>query len=388
MYSLNIKETISDNNSDYAIKRFRLGALTVDRPMKVTDARHITESLFSDFQLDKKTTILESSKEFRVSDINHIMALQSSKDLKEKLNYKEWFREYPFVLSSTLAFNPFNHFQNLDEITGYLDYHYIYSNPFVLAPSIRIPDISKKKEQIDVNQYIQYLDHVIEILSYKNKKPIFVPIPLRYDIQSLGKLAEYCLKKELFCIWFDFDRTAMSKANIARIRYFLRIFNLQERIDDLVIYSTNLTRALQYNMRDSKNPASDVLASLVGSTFIGVNREPQRFGSDPKKKKEQLLKHKARIFDVDNYYYITIEKSSLADEIKRRTIKKKFNINLNSGFLDYEFNSQAKYFLENQSLRPYLAKKAMLKHYTDGRLLDSFFGFQSNLKREFRSIFG
>jgi hypothetical protein len=43
-----------------------------------------------------------------------------------------------------------------------------------------------------------------------------------------------------------------------------------------VVYSTNLKREIISNIKFDQSPASDVLSSLVGANFVGINREPQR----------------------------------------------------------------------------------------------------------------
>ncbi|MGQ9722389.1 MAG: hypothetical protein ACUVXA_13820 [Candidatus Jordarchaeum sp.] len=41
--NIEIKETITDKNSEFNVKRFRVGTLEIDRPTKVIDAKNITK---------------------------------------------------------------------------------------------------------------------------------------------------------------------------------------------------------------------------------------------------------------------------------------------------------------------------------------------------------
>ena len=44
--NIEVKEAITDRNSEFNVKRFRIGTLEIDRPTKVIDAKKLTKELF------------------------------------------------------------------------------------------------------------------------------------------------------------------------------------------------------------------------------------------------------------------------------------------------------------------------------------------------------
>ncbi|RLI78732.1 hypothetical protein DRP05_06205 [Archaeoglobales archaeon] len=299
------------------------------------------------------------------------------KTLKRRFGFYEWASKYPLIISLTFQFNPYKEFKKIKAISGYFEYYYKFSDPILLVPNvkpIRIDRETRRKEKIiDLDGYKKFVDEVFQLLNYRNKKPIFVPVSLKFGINDIKSLANHYLKKEYFNIWFDFEGSAITKTKIARIRAFFREFDENDRLEDIVVYTTNIKREIISNIKREKSPASDVLASLIGSNLIGTNREPQRPTGPPlsAEELERLKKHKARLFDPKSYYYYRIDVMKVQEP--QILMKKEYNAIVNSILLDNEFISQNNHFLENMTVKDYVVEKEMIKEYKNGELLKDLF---------------
>jgi hypothetical protein len=313
------------------------------------------------------------------------LAERNEKKIKNFFCFKKWFSDYGFIAATTLQFNPFSEV-GMKRMMGYLRYLYEYSKPFVLIPNIKIERTYKEKGKtkkvniINLDTYIRFVDTAIEILNKRNDKPLFAPISLRFGMEEILRLIRHYLKKEYLCIWFDFEGFPVSEARIARIRALLNEVEEDERLNDVVIYATNIRRELVSNRKDVKSPASDVLTTLVGANLIGINRDPRR-PSEPSVKLDpkDLLEHKARIFDRESYYYIKVTNYFRDKNEVAKFLDVNYNIVENSKRLDNEFGTQTEVFLENLSIKDYISRKTMLKEYKDGDLLTHLFPPETRL---------
>jgi hypothetical protein len=253
------------------------------------------------------------------------------------------------------------------------------SDPILLIPNIKIekydPKTRKKILIISCDKYLKFVNDAYHILDYKNKKPLFVPVSLKLGINDIKTLAKEYIKKEYFNIWFDFEGSAITKPKIARIRAFLRVFDENDRIKEIIVHSTNIKREIISNLKSEKSPSSDILASVIGSNLIGVNREPPRRISTPLSKEEvaELRKHKARVFDPSTYYYWKVESSSYDAEKRRQLMNLRYNILFNSKLIDEELISQKEYFLKERTIKEYISQKPMIKEYKKGELIKDLF---------------
>jgi hypothetical protein len=377
--NIEIKETITDRTSEFSVKKFRIGTLEIDRPTKVIDAKKITKELFKEEKNLFQTILLENSKLVDLKSINRIVSETEDKQIKRLFGFEKWFSEYPHLISPTFVFNPYKEFESLEKISGYFEYYYIFSDPILLVPNIKIEKYdlktNKKNIVITIDKYLKFVNEACHILDYKNKKPIFVPVSLKLGINDIKRLAKEYIKSEYFNIWFDFEGSAITKPKIARIRAFLKEFDKNGRINDIIVYSTNIKREIISNIKSEKSPSSDILASLIGSNLIGVNREPPRPTIPPLSREErvELKKHKARIFDPSIYYYLKVEASNYDIKKRNQLMNERYNSLFNSKLLDDEFISQTEYFLKESSIKRYITKKSMIKDYKKGRLIKDLF---------------
>lgn len=370
--NIDVKESIYDEKSDFNIKKFKIGSVRIDRPIKTINAKVVKKDDIERIIKNFSTPIFEYSKVVNLKAINNILRETNDIKIKKFFGFKTWMVKYPYIFTHTFTFNPYVEFENVDDISGYFYYYYDFSDPILLIPNIKIERydmVTKKKIPIiSIDDYIKFVNDVYRLLDYKNKKPIFVPVSLRFGMNDIKKLAKYYIKNDFLCVWFDFEGSAITKPKISRIRAFVREYERVERLDNLVIYSTNIKREIISNLKSEKTPASDVLTSLTGSNLVGVNREPPRpIGITlSNEERKELRKHKARVFDRSTYYYTKVAKynSHAYDLLMRQS----YNILFNSQLLDTEFRTQTEHLLETGELEEYITKKQMIKEYKRGEL--------------------
>jgi len=322
--------------------------------------------------------------------------------------------QYPHALSLTFDFNPYSQYRKIDDISGFFNYYYEFSDTVLLVPNIKIEKYeltidSRTQEKkgksvpiMTVDTYLQFVDDAYHILDEKNHKPIFVPLSLRLSINDIKRIAEEYVKNEFFNIWIDFEGTATTiRAKRAKIREFLSQIKKLERLNEIVVYCTNVKREIISNPIVGESPSSDVLTSVIGANLIGVNREPRRFGEptdktlpveeqqklkdEQKKKTLELKQHKARIFNPTSYYYRKVTEMELGTTDYTNFMNEKYNILHNALFLDFEFKSQTEYFLENgnHSIEKYITDKPMIKQYLKGELVKTLFNVETKVTEWF-----
>jgi|LJSS01.1.fsa_nt_gb hypothetical protein len=368
--SIDIIECIEDRESWFNIKRMRIGNLIINRPIKAIDIRqqYFNNKIFNEFQrkYNQQFIIYEFSKNIRnIRDINKI--LDSSDDYSIGKFFRPIKSDNLNITIFTFNFNPYSYINNTKDISGFFDYYYQYSD-ILFIPNIKISryNIEKRKQEniIDLKGYLRFVDEIYNILNYKNRKPIFVPISLRFSETKIKELIEYYIKNNYYLYWFDFEGKALNEVTIGKIRYINRLFNEHKLFKNCIYYFTNIKREIISNPKVNKSPASDILATLVGANILGVNKEPIRPIEQIENKltKEELLKHKARIFDASTYYYIRQDNNQY--------LNPQFNVIQNTILLDKELNTQANHFINNQQITSMLKNKQMLQEYKDGKLLE------------------
>jgi hypothetical protein len=391
-----IKESITDKESNFNIKIFKLGGLNIDAPTKVIDSKKVNYDFFKTQENEFKNILFETSKKLSNSSIQNVISSKSDAIIKQAFGYLNWIDNYENLISLTLDFNPFSEYSNLDEdLSGFFDYYYEFSKTALLVPNIKATQniyrvdtknrFQKIGEQplININQYLDFVDDIYRLLGFKNKKPIFVPLSLKFDIGDTAQLAKEYLKRDYFNIWIDFEgATATNKTKLAKIRSFLREVDNQKRSDDIIIHSTNIRREITSNIKNTRSPASDVLTSLSGANVIGVNREPAFPQENPPPYEElmRIREHKARIFENETYYYKKIENpDNLANLKLKPLLNPNNNAVYNANLLNQEFVNQSNEFLERQSIKEYISNKKMLLEYKDGDLINTLF-FNKSIK--------
>lgn len=405
-----VKEAIFDKTSDFNVKRFKLGNIDIERPTKILDAKKINKPLFEEEKQHLTNVLFETSKIIEAESIAKLLHQSNTSRVRDWFGLKEWIIQYPHTLSLTFDFNPYTHYQKIDDLSGFFNYYYEFSDTVLLVPNVKIEkyerttDFETKKIKgksvpiMAVDKYMQYVDEAYHILDEKNHKPIFVPLSLRLSIDDIKQVAEEYVKKEFYNIWIDFEGSATTiRARRARIREFLLHMKKLGRLDEIVIYSTNIKREIISNPIVGESPSSDVLTSVIGANLIGVNREPRGFGEpidktlpmeeqqklkdEQKKKIFEMKEHKARVFNPSSYYYCKVKEMGFNDSDYANFMNEKYNILHNALLLDSEFKSQTEYFLGkgNHSIEKYITDKPMIKQYQKGELAKTLFNVEKKV---------
>ncbi|MDI3475371.1 MAG: hypothetical protein PWQ79_1919 [Thermococcaceae archaeon] len=386
--ALNIKEAILDKNSEFNIKRFTFGRINVDRPIKVLNVNNITQKTVEEQRraLEEYTLFYEISSTLKESTVNALLDEDEDGKITRLLRYKRWAS--PLILAYTLSFNPLRPqiLDDLKDLSGFLSYYYAYSSVALLVPnmkvkkSIRVGEDENGKPKYkpiriaNLEDYITYVDWSVEKLDSKNTKPIFVPVSLKFGMRDLIKLAEHYIKKEYFNIWIDFESGLPSPQNIGKIRQFLEVFREKGRLEDIVVYATNINREFESSPQLPLTPGTDPVTTLTGANLVGGNKGKGMPGDNlPKPTKPgELLEYKARLFDPDTYYYLH-PKLINDPTLQEILLMKEYNIMLNTLRINAELINQTEYFLDNQEIQPYAEQKQMLKEYREGDLLKALF---------------
>lgn len=388
---INVKEAVFDKHSFFNVKKFRLGTLHIERPVRTIDVSKTSSSYIP----ETIHPLYEISKNLRRGTVTRIIDSVDPNIFRKAIGIPQYLDEKEHFISLTFEFNPLKELgesikDSLTILNNFFMYYYTYSPSVLLVPNVKITRTiveGRRKKQIDImksDEYLKYVDESVEMLSYRNKKPIFVPLSLRFSIGSIGKIASHYARKGYTNIWIDFEGNSVSKGRIARIRKFLQVMESAELLNELVITATNVRREITTNINRGYTPASDILVSVTGANIIGVNKEPKRVVEGIMRlSKEELRKHKARVFDKETYYYFKASEASWLPEEERQALlnNPKYNVAKNIELTDIELNMQAKEFLAEQNLKDYLSQKNMLREYKGGELLATLFSMRITSKK-------
>jgi len=385
---IEVKEVIRDNYSLFNIKRFKFDNLSIERPTRVIDSKntrreHIS-SLFEDRPIIFEKSIFVNLKRFC-----RVVNALGSKKVTDHFGFPSFEKNYPRYISVTLTFNPIKDFKSpktaKEYLEGYLFYYKHYSTSVLLVPNIKIYRYRGQGNKVSkeviatADEFIDLVDTMYDILDYRDNKPIFVPLSLRFSMNDIIKLAKHYVKKEYFNVWIDFEGGAVTEDRIARIQKFMHIFDESGLFDNLVVIATNIRREIISNIKKDYTPASDALASLIGANIIGVNREPLRpVEGQLVIERSKLHEHKARIFDHKNYYYFkAIIANWLDPEIRFKVLDDvKTNVAFNTRLVDEEFCRQAGSLLKDGSVKDHIYSKQMLQEYKQGLLLKALLNIE------------
>ena len=377
--NVEVKESIVDKRSLFNIKRFRIGDLDIERPIRTVDARIVEgrAGLLEEVKKDFQKIIFERSRLIAGKHLKKLLLASEEKEIEWFFKFRRFMKAYPRIFPHTFTFNPLEP-KTLESLSGYFSCLHSFSDPFLMLPNIKIEvyeketnqKTKKKKRIIGVEDYLKYVHEAYRMLDYRNQKPIFVPLSLRFGIDEVRRVANEYIKSEYLSVWIDFEGSAITPVKVSKIRSFVMEFEKVERSNDLMIFTTNIKREILSNLKSERTPASDVLAPLVGSNLVGVNREPPKpFTVEMEEiSGEELRKHKARVFDPSTYYYLKLSATNYDIKICERFLDLEYNLLFNSKLVDREFSAQAEVFLKEGDVEKYIAGKQMIREYRDGEL--------------------
>lgn len=395
MSAIDVKEVISDNNSDYNIKRFKLSNLDINNHVKTYDSNFLTQQILhtgiNTIKDIPSPIIIETSKEYRIPSINYLLEETDSQNIRRKFGFREWFSDLPNFITPRFSFNPFTEFGDVEKLSGFYDYYYSHSDTALFIPNINVekniyeemPNGNLKKIGVEriikPDEFKKFVKESYEILSFKNNKPIFVPLPLKYDMNTITDLANFFLDNDYFNIWFDYQSSPVThRPKLSLIRNFSRIYKEKERYEEAIFHVTNIRREIISNIKDNLSPSSDILSPIIGQNLIGINQSPRMIirGEKPKlsyKEQQDIRSHKARIFQPDSYFYQKVDSMDISEEFKQRLRERKNNTFENAILLNKELLAQYETFIGEQTIRDYIENKDMIRTFKEGQLSNVLF---------------
>ena len=334
----------------FNIKRFKISGIDCDMPVKTFDAKNIRR----ESRQIAKNENFQFSEVSKTTDARKIQDLCKTSDngiINGFFGEKPMLNLAPDVVNLTFKFNPYDHFSNIDEMSGFFDLYYEHSKTLLTVPNIKIK--TNNIPIISISKYLEFVDSAFDVLNIKNHKPIFVPISLKTSQNDVEEICTHYLNKEYFNFWVDFDGSAISSNTLARIRHLFRILKNKGRFQETLCYFTNIKREISSNTKFDKSPASDILASVAGANIIGVNREPSRpFNTTIT---PQIIQHKNRILDRKTYYYNKTPAN----------LSKDINIIQNSAEIKKELKEQTEIILRDSTILDHIKNKPMLVNKSD-----------------------
>jgi len=278
------------------------------------------------------------------------------------------------VNSLTFTFNPFN-VPNPDGYLRSILHIYHGRSDLLLIPNLKVKRYDERQRpefQVQEDEFSRYVDMAYEILNFRNSKPIFVPVPLKYGVRRFQSILLEYLTKGYRYFWLDFEGSnTTSKA--PHIRSFHDCVDTEGLGEEVVLYGSNIRRENNPHLPDPRCPASDFLTAPLGVDIIGVNREPQRGGGDPGKRRpyvpppaDEIIRHRARFLDRDDYTYVKYSEYPQSEELFEKYHIDEDLIRLNPKFYanfvnTFEINEELAHHQtivnENDSLLGYLGTK-------------------------------
>jgi len=399
---LNVEVLTRTKDTNYAIRKIELekANIKLETPFKITEGKNITQEMSTLLKHNISEPLLESgvyvlqyntwsrlkylieeADEEKIPGLDKIFGLRKTIWDYSKTVSSLVFSKNPFVQNvfgsdqgkKTIA--PFDK----ESYYGLLDYIHTASSAMVLSPDIRI-----YQKNIDLDDYLHFVDDNVKVLSTFNNKPLFVPIQTHLAQKSLRKILEHYKKQKYTNIWINFNAGHIGGTYFTRVRTLLRILDEIIGLNNVVLYYSHLKKEINPHMKDERVAASDILTQFFAADFIGINREPSRRIVETPQEKEERIKelimkgeyksmqeyesmlnyHKARIFDPNTYYYYRLDKYPYKLPLtKKILLKKDVNKMLNSIVLFKEVEN-TKHFIEQQEeklLIPYIKKKKAIE---------------------------
>lgn len=395
---INVDPLVESRDGSYNIKEVEIehsSLKKIETPFKIIDGKKINETMANEVKKVVKKPIFESwnsVNQLRSFDglYNIINNPQndrrrdqiSSLDNFFGLRKKVWKDSYT-TLSLSFQRNPFieNKFKkgnskplSWENFEFLLDYIYSGSSAFILVPDIRISEI------FSLEDFKNYVDKTIKILSDFNNKPIFAPVPIKMDQGEFETLFKHYKRMGYTNLWVDFNASQISSTQFTRLRYLLRNVKKHLQLNRTTLYFSHIKKEINKHIIDSKTVASNALAPFFGSDFLGISREPQiAFNMDKEAEMNYIAKNKfesqeeyekakvfnkSRIFDPKTYYYYNIDiyPNKLPIPANPSVLQSDpINRMINSVILYEEMDNARKIIEETKNVKSYAETKVALR---------------------------
>lgn len=398
---LSVERITHAKDGDYCIKQIEIEYIRrkIETPYKVLAGSGINDQDASSIVKASFRPILEYQK--FVSDIRswislyrllteagpeRVHGLDSFFSIKKKM----WNSALTTV-SLVFPRNPFNEFSTVIKgekkiFPGFdensyiclLDYIHSASKAFVLCPDIWL----EKREDINVTQYLSFIDQSIQILMDRNNRPIFAPVHIELSKNNLETILSHYRHQHYANIWVNFDAKSCHSTYSSRLKTIVHLIDKILGDLNVTLYFSHIKKEILPNIQQEKAAAFDILTQFYGADFIGTDREPWRrpnidWNNDDSlrelasthnfKSKEEYLEahilHKHRIFDPDSYYYMNLDHYPQKLPIPSDILLKNNAIYqfLNSALMQNEVERTKQTIGETESVKKYLEEKAAIR---------------------------
>ena len=354
--AIDVRECVEDPQSWYSVKRFRIGGVAFERPLKMLEAG---PAALGGWGGNGAGGAAVAEAGMSVESPGEIRALQDDAAagggrLDALLCPRGRPAGMPGVVSITLGFNPTMHAGRGAGGWGvFFDACRRHSTLFLAVPNVRTsrPDGDGQLRPImGVGEYARFVDSAFDMLDAGDGRPVFVPLPMRLPLADISALVDGYVARDRLCIWADFEGRAVGEATLARIAHAMRRLRDSGRLARSVLYFANVRREMPSNGAAGRAPASDALAPLAGASIVGAGREPPGGGRGA-----------GRLFDPASYYYAEDKGGEAAGGARSAA--------LNEARLDCEFAEQSEALLREGSVVPLMRTKEMLAEYRKGDIL-------------------
>jgi hypothetical protein len=391
MTNFRVRLTEQDVETLFTSKQLSLGPLSFSTPCKLLDLnnppsvsafRALDQSHLGTVMIAERSRFIHQETFMREADHPEARFLADSYDT---LKRPDILGSKIVVNSLTFTFNPFN-VPAPDEYLRSILHIYHGRSDLLLIPNLKVKryDEQRRSEfQVQEDEFRRYVDMAYEILNFRNSKPIFVPVPLKYGLRRFQSFLSEYLAKGYRYFWLDFEGSnTTSKA--PHIRSFHDCVDSDGLGEEVILYGSNIRRENNPHLTDPRCPASDFLTAPLGVDIIGVNRESRRGGGDPNSRLsyvpppvEEVIRHKARFLDRDDYSYVKYSAFSRSEELFDKyhineeliRLNPKFYTNFVNTFeINEELARHQTIVEEHDSLLGYLGTKASI----NPRLMKAF----------------
>jgi hypothetical protein len=407
---ISVDHVSSTKDSAYNIKELRFDNknIKIETPFKILDGKGITEEIAKKISPNVQIPIYETAKFIParsmktlfdavtgengdwISSLNDFFKIRTSLWNKTNNSLSIIFRNYP--LKDTNRFNDKTTLLGNTEYTALLDYVYAASSLFLLVPDIVFDN---KNPSFSLKEYLEFIDHSVDLFSQKNNKPIFVPIPIDIDPTRQSEILSHYFSKGYVNIWINFNSKQCDGIYSARLRILDNIIQSIYKDANVVLYCSHLKKEITPVLTQPFSISSDIIPQFAGADIVGVtnnrpaggssdkSEEPyQKKGYDSKEEYNAVYQeHTHRIFDSSSYYYYYPGAYPYGNEIQPdifSTIRsnKEHNNLFNSVQLYDEFNTIRHEIAETQKIKPYLAMKNGIS--SDPALLNDLINTQTS----------
>ncbi|MCK9313578.1 MAG: hypothetical protein M0P20_05970 [Methanocorpusculum sp.] len=373
----------------FTAKTLSFGSLKIQTPCKLFDLNGLNIGQISplkslDTSLFESVKILERSH--LVSPETFCQAADDSNPnlLKNYLKLKQdsLFKNKLLINTLTLEFNPYN-ISDADEYIESLMALYHGRSDLLLIPNLKIqkyvslPHQKFYKETITSQEdYVQFVDTAYENLKFRNSKPIFIPLSLKYGNRRFTSILDSYLSKGYRNFWIDFEGgSELSKTQFIR-SYHKKVADMKLE-EEVVLYGSNIRREQHPRREEIACLAGDILSAPLGIDIIGVNREPKAWpGKNPPQKTlsdAEKMEYKGRMLDRKSYMYMHHSEHANHDGLLKKyhisqdqiaQAPKFFSSVINTFEMNEEFKFNRETIDEKGSIMSYLEGKKTIDETT------------------------